>query len=173
MTDKKESILSAALELFANDGYSATSTSKIAHKADVSEGLIFRHFENKKGLLNAIMVETEKKLAEILAAIISEQDPKQTLKKLIELPFEIHESEYDFWRLQYKLKWEAEYYNPNKTQPLIDKLSWAFDSLGYDNPKQEAKFLEQMIEMISTNILREGLDAQKSFLPFLLHKYQL
>ena len=41
MTDKKEKILNAALELFANDGYNVTSTSKIAKTAGVSEGLIF------------------------------------------------------------------------------------------------------------------------------------
>ena len=173
MTDKKESILATALELFANDGYNATSTNKIARKAGVSEGLIFRHFENKKGLLNAIMEETNKKLGEVLAPIMHEQDPKQTLKKLIELPFETDESEYDFWKLQYKLKWEAEYYNPHKMQPLEDKLSWAFESLGYEQPEQEAKLLAQMIEMISTSIIREGLEAQKSVLPFLLNKYKL
>jgi AcrR family transcriptional regulator len=173
MTDKKESILNTALELFANDGYNATSTSKIARKAGVSEGLIFRHFENKKGLLNAIMEATNKRLDEVLAPVLNEQDPKQVLKKMIALPFETDESEYDFWKLQYKLKWEEEYYNPHKTQPLIDKLSWAFEALGYENPGQEAKFLEKTIEIISTGIIREGLDAQKSFLPFLLDKYNL
>ena len=45
---KKEQILNAALELFANDGFTATSTSKVAKRAGVSEGLIFRHFGNKR-----------------------------------------------------------------------------------------------------------------------------
>ena len=47
MTDKQEKILQAALELFAKEGFKGTSTNKIAKKAGVSEGLIFRHFENK------------------------------------------------------------------------------------------------------------------------------
>lgn len=58
MTDKQEKILRAtALDLFANTGYNAASTSKIAQKASVSEGLIFRHCQNKKGLLDALVLE--------------------------------------------------------------------------------------------------------------------
>ena len=55
MTDKQQQILHCALELFSTEGYKGTSTSKIANKAGVSEGLIFRHFKNKDGLLQAII----------------------------------------------------------------------------------------------------------------------
>ena len=44
-------ILSAALELFAEKGYAATSTGAIAKTAGVAEGLIFKHFRSKKELL--------------------------------------------------------------------------------------------------------------------------
>lgn len=39
------------MELFAEHGFTATSTRKVARAADVSEGLIFHHFGNKQGLL--------------------------------------------------------------------------------------------------------------------------
>ena len=54
MTQKKENILKAALRLFAEQGYYATSTSKIAKEAGVSEGLIFRHFGNKEKLFSVV-----------------------------------------------------------------------------------------------------------------------
>jgi len=44
MTEKQEKIIKSALELFALEGYAATSTRKAAERAGVSEGLIFRHF---------------------------------------------------------------------------------------------------------------------------------
>ena len=59
MNDRKERILGSALELFANQGYNATATIKIARHADVSEGLIFKHFGNKRGLLDAILLEAQ------------------------------------------------------------------------------------------------------------------
>ena len=45
MTEKQESILQAALKLFATEGYASTSTNKVAKVAGVSEGLIFHHFK--------------------------------------------------------------------------------------------------------------------------------
>jgi len=113
MTDKKESRLAAALELFANDGYNATSTSKIAKKAGVSEGLIFRHFENKKGLLVALAENAQKKFHVSMAHVLFEEDPKETIRLLIQAPFKVPETEYDFWKLQFKLKWEKDL----RTQP--------------------------------------------------------
>ncbi|MEO1257544.1 MAG: TetR/AcrR family transcriptional regulator [Bacteroidota bacterium] len=173
MTDKKEKILNAALELFANDGYNAVSTNKIATQAGVSEGLIFKHFVNKKGLLQAIMDDTERRLNEVLSHIIFETAPKEVIRKVIELPYLTPESSYDFWRLQFKLKWEKEYYNPDKMKPLIDKLTWAFQELQHEAPALEAKLLEQTIESISIGILRDGKEQQMPFRNFLLEKYKV
>lgn len=50
---KMQAILSASLELFAEKGYSNTSTKDIARLADVAEGTIFKHFGSKENLLYA------------------------------------------------------------------------------------------------------------------------
>ncbi len=173
MTEKQDKILSSALELFANEGFNATSTNQIAKKAGVSEGLIFKHFKNKKGLLDALYVQVEGKLGAGFTQIIFETDPKKVLKITIESPFMIPHEDYDFWRLQFKLKWESDYYNPEKMQPLIDKLAWAFEELNYETPEMEAKLLEQMIETIMVAILRQGKESQLAYKDFLLKKYEL
>ncbi|MCH9685683.1 MAG: TetR/AcrR family transcriptional regulator; helix-turn-helix transcriptional regulator [Deltaproteobacteria bacterium] len=46
--------MTAALELFCEHGYAATSTAKIAKAAGVAEGLIFHQFGTKDGLLLAV-----------------------------------------------------------------------------------------------------------------------
>jgi AcrR family transcriptional regulator len=172
LTDKKENILKAALELFANEGYNAVSTNAIAKKAGVSEGLIFRHFENKKALLDSIMQMAEQKINIVFAPILFETDPLNVIHHSISLPFQIEESEYDFWRLQFKLKWQSEYYNVDKMKPVIDKFIWAFTMLNYQNPALEATFLEQIIETISIGILRNGKESQLNYQQFLINKYQ-
>ena len=48
---RKEAILRAATELFAQRGYTATPTSEIAQAAGVAEGTIFHHFKTKEGIL--------------------------------------------------------------------------------------------------------------------------
>jgi AcrR family transcriptional regulator len=54
-TDKQIKILQAAVDMFAEKGYAATSTSEIAQKAGVAEGTIFRHYKTKKDLLLSIV----------------------------------------------------------------------------------------------------------------------
>lgn len=173
MTDKKEQILKSALELFANEGVNATSTSKIAKIAGVSEGLIFRHFNNKKGLLNAIIESAEEKANDLFADILKQKDAKSVIKKTIDLPFLIKKSEYDYWKLQFKLKWEEEYNNPKKMKPLLDKLTWAFTELNYQFPDLEAQYISQTLESISTELLKGNLNNQKQFRQFLTDKYSV
>src|SRR6478735_6559436 len=47
----REALLEAALELFAQQGYEATTTAAIARRAGVSEMTLFRHFVTKDALL--------------------------------------------------------------------------------------------------------------------------
>ncbi|GGM33956.1 TetR family transcriptional regulator [Paraliobacillus quinghaiensis] len=63
LTEKKAAILVAAIEIFAEKGYAATSTSEIAKQAGVAEGTIFRHYASKKELLLAIVKPGIMKLA--------------------------------------------------------------------------------------------------------------
>jgi len=171
MTDKKEKILKSALELFANEGVSATSTNKIAKNAGVSEGLIFRHFNNKKGLLSAILENAEEKAGLLFFNILEQNEAKSVIRKTIELPFSINKTEYDFWKLQFKLKWEEEYNNPQKMKPLVDKLTWAFAELNYENPPLEAQLLSQILDAISIEILKGNFNNQNQFKQFLINKY--
>jgi AcrR family transcriptional regulator len=55
MTEKQTRIVRAAIEVFAEKGYSGTATSEIAQRAEVAEGTIFRHYKTKKDLLYAIV----------------------------------------------------------------------------------------------------------------------
>lgn len=53
LTPKMQDILEASLLLFAEKGYSNTSTKDIARSANVAEGTIFKHFGSKENLLYA------------------------------------------------------------------------------------------------------------------------
>lgn len=62
MTDKQIKILRAAVEIFSEKGFAASSTSEIAQKAGVAEGTIFRHYKTKKDLLISIVAPMMTKL---------------------------------------------------------------------------------------------------------------
>ncbi|MFD3449991.1 TetR/AcrR family transcriptional regulator [Microbacteriaceae bacterium 4G12] len=58
MTEKQRKIVEAAITIFAEKGYAATSTSEIAKASGVAEGTIFRHYGTKENLLLAIILPT-------------------------------------------------------------------------------------------------------------------
>ncbi|RED65855.1 TetR/AcrR family transcriptional regulator [Cohnella lupini] len=64
MTDKQSRILRAAVEVFAEKGYSGAATSEIAQRAGVAEGTIFRHYRTKKDLLYSIVAPFVARLIE-------------------------------------------------------------------------------------------------------------
>jgi len=171
MTEKQKKILQAALELFAKEGYNATATSKVAKKAGVSEGLIFRHFGNKEGLLQAIMTEGESKFKALMADIVLEAEPKEVIRKTIEMTEKIDVSDYDFWKLQFKLKWELEISGDKKMEPLKLALTNAFKQLGYEDPALEAQLLLLFIDGLGSAVLKGSkLDANR-MIQFLKTKY--
>lgn len=173
MTEKQEKIVQAALALFSKEGYNATSTNKVAKAAGVSEGLIFRHFGNKEGLLQAILEFGAQKLKEIIVDIVLEEDPKKVIKKTIELPATIDKSEYDFWKLQFKLKWELEMNHDKKMEPLHMALSNAFRKLNYESPDMEANLIILYIDGISSSMLKGSSLDVDNLIRFLLEKYNV
>lgn len=175
MTEKQEKILTAALELFAEEGYRSTSTSKVAKRAEVSEGLIFRHFGNKDGLLQAIIQLGEERAKLLFSDVITELDPKETIRKFIEIitKTSLSKDAIAFWKLQFKIKWELEIYGEHKTEAVEKALVEAFSELRYLEPEKEANLLVTLMDGIATRfILQESYDL-KDTIEFLKHKYKV
>jgi len=173
MTEKQEQILLAAAQLFGKEGYHATSTNKVAKTAGVSEGLIFRHYGNKEGLLQAVIDDGKERFKSMFADIVMETSPKEVIKKCLLLPFEVKESEYEFWRLQFKLKWEFEQYDNTKMEPLQNALTHAFSKLSYKAPEMEAELLLQILDGLASAILKGNLSDRAAMKTFLKNKYDL
>jgi len=55
MSDTKEKILTTALGLFAQNGYDATSVSMIAEALSITKGALYRHYQNKRAIFDAIV----------------------------------------------------------------------------------------------------------------------
>lgn len=62
MKTTKDEILRTALKLFAERGFDAVSTGMIAEQLGITKGALYRHFESKQGIFDAIfdkMVELD------------------------------------------------------------------------------------------------------------------
>ena len=174
MTKKQEKILKTGLKLFSEEGYHSTSTSKIAKVAAVSEGLIFRHFGNKEGLLKEILNYGTTVAKRYFEPISKLKNPEEIINAIIEIPFNIDEEEKVFWRLLYTLKWQNHSYDRTAIQLMIQIASEAFNKLGYEDPESEANILEMILDGAATMLLlKSNLPNEEKLLKSIKSKYNL
>ena len=80
---KKEDILAAALELFAERGYYGTSVGLITELAGVAAGTIYRHFKDKQDLMNVLFRDCQSKFHTASnQGLKDESTPRQKLSRL-------------------------------------------------------------------------------------------
>jgi AcrR family transcriptional regulator len=64
--DKRDAILAAALELFAERGFHGTAVPLVADKAGVGAGTIYRYFPSKESLVNELYLREKGEIGRIL-----------------------------------------------------------------------------------------------------------
>ena len=170
---KKNSILTSALTLFAQRGIDGTSTRSIAENASVSEGLIFRHFRSKDGLVDAILALGIEKITPIIDQIATEHSPKQRLRNIILGLANIPEEDYPFWKFVFMLKLREDHHGgslAHQLQPLIEK---EFKALGYARADNEAQLLMCSLDGLFFKSLFEPEFSLLPYLNLIVKKYQL
>jgi TetR/AcrR family transcriptional regulator, fatty acid metabolism regulator protein len=100
MQDRRDSILAAARDAFAKNGFEGTSIADIARAAGVSDGLVYRYFANKRDLLNAVLTEFYERTMVDLESIAARDAPfEQRLHDIIHRHIEAFVLEADACRL--------------------------------------------------------------------------
>ncbi len=173
MSDKKNKILTTALRLFANHGYDAVSTAKIAKRSRVSEALIFKHYKNKISLLDAVVSEGQEKFKLKFADIILEQKPQILVSKYIDLAFKIRDQELNHWKLAYKLRTDPIYKVNIYNKPILEALSKAFKAMKIKDHTIEAQLLMHTIDGIFINLISGELKNKTKLKTQLKKKYKL
>ncbi|CAI8288290.1 MAG: Biofilm operon icaADBC HTH-type negative transcriptional regulator IcaR [Acidimicrobiales bacterium AG-410-I20] len=69
--ETKERILAKALESFSTIGYDGTSLDDLAESLNIRKQTILYHFVSKRGLLNAVLDDSVKKLTESLEEVLA------------------------------------------------------------------------------------------------------
>lgn len=179
MTEKQIGILNSALELFADQGINSTSTSQIAKKAKVSEGLIFRHFCNKEGLVRAVVNNAFDRISPYAQKIEEINDPKKRLEALIDMPKKLLGDEPTYWKLQMSIKFQQNVSElmaqcEANSPPIYEMAVSAFKSLDYDKPELEAQLFHMALEgVIFKLVYQNQIEEVDQFIIFLKSKYNL
>lgn len=104
----RERIVDAALELFAERGFAATSVRQIAERAGVSQGLLYNYFNGKRFLLRAIFERSMDDVRASFAAASAGGTAVERLGNLVRSAFEIVDAHRAFWRLTYQLRMQVD-----------------------------------------------------------------
>ena len=173
MTEKQNTILSSSLKLFAENGYESTTTRSIAQEAGVSEGLIFRHFQNKEGLLFGLMKNEEERLKKLIQPLENLTHPKVILKHVMSLPFNLAKEQRNYWKVFYNLRWHMNIEKGEFLKTITHKVEDAFKALDFSDPQSETEIFMMIWDGAMVYILLNK--PKNSFVIFesLLEKFNL
>ncbi|HEY1747302.1 MAG: TetR/AcrR family transcriptional regulator [Rhizomicrobium sp.] len=100
LKDRYDSILDAAQQAFVENGFEASSITQIANAADVSEGLIYRYFENKHDLLLRMLEAFYARFVmKIQSVVASEGDFETRLRVMTRAHLQAYVEDADICRL--------------------------------------------------------------------------
>jgi AcrR family transcriptional regulator len=175
---KRLVIMTAALELFAEDGYHATSISKIAKKANISKGLMYNYFSGKDELLNEIIDDGFRKM---MNNFDLNKDSSLTDKEFviyIESMFEIMEKEHHFWKVYFSLMLQSDISEiiANKTEEWYSQvyviLIDFFKRKNIEDPETEAILFGAMLDGLGMNfIMNPSLFPKEPIIKSIIKKY--
>lgn len=86
--DKRRRLMTAALNLFASQGYGATSIEAIASRAKLAIGTFYQHFESKRQLLVTLMDQLLNQLADVSFELPPATDAREALRATLARAFE-------------------------------------------------------------------------------------
>ncbi|MBB6097285.1 AcrR family transcriptional regulator [Deinobacterium chartae] len=74
--ETRAALLRAARELFATQGFEATSTEQIVGTAQVTRGALYHHFQDKRDLFRAVLEDLEHEIDAGIAALVENARPR-------------------------------------------------------------------------------------------------
>ncbi|MEN8202804.1 MAG: TetR/AcrR family transcriptional regulator [Bacteroidota bacterium] len=151
---RRKQIMDAALDLFASEGYSHCSISKLAAHAGVSKGLIYNYFASKEALLIAII---EEGIQDVMAMIDPNMDgtlDPEEVEGFIRTTFKGIRENLQFWILFINVVLQPpvkEFLAGKPFSSVMERfgprLMDYFKKMGFEDP---------MLEMITFSAMIEG-----------------
>jgi len=81
--DRRDAILAAARHCFVQHGFHATGMAEICIEAGMSPGNLYRYFDNKAAIIQAIADETRTRLVPVFERLRNHPDPLEGIVQII------------------------------------------------------------------------------------------
>jgi AcrR family transcriptional regulator len=151
----KAAIMQAALELFAQRGFDATSISQIAKEAGISKGLMYNYFSSKEELLKAIVSNALTDGKEMTEVLWDESlDPKEQLIRMIRGVVDQVKDNRQYWKLMTSLSLQKDVMSGMEEMiqkgkaGIIERITMLFGQLQVEDPLKEGYILGAFLDGI-------------------------
>lgn len=151
----RNNILDAAFELFAKQGFHATSINQIAKQAGVAKGLIYNYFEKKEDLMHTIVYRGLKQTEDVVAEIMEASAGKERIRVMIDITFSFLIDNYDYQKLMATLALQVDQF-PDlaevvtaKYKSMTPMLAHELVAAGHPYPERHARLLGATLDGIA------------------------
>lgn len=132
---KEKKILEAAIGIFSEKGFSASTTSEIAKSAGIAEGTIFRYYKTKKDILRGILIQTINLFSSKIVIVgiekifetVEEKDLKTVFKEILRDRLKLAETLFPMFRV---VLTEAIYHEDVREAIYKNIVAKAVDTVG-------------------------------------------
>jgi AcrR family transcriptional regulator len=137
---KRERILDAALDMFVNNGFESSPTSKIAKQAGIATGTLFHYFKTKNDLINELYLDIKMGMVKALKQNL---DQAKTIRQKLEC----------IW--MNAIKWAIEQPAGNKFFAMYGTSSYITTSTREEGYKQFSFVIAILTRGIEEEILKD------------------
>jgi AcrR family transcriptional regulator len=157
--DRRQAILDAALQVFANHGYHSASVSMIAKEAGVSKGLMYNYFESKEAVLLTLVNDLFDRVVALIGLQPGEVLTRERFIELIDVSIDIAVKEPQRWKLYMSLGFQPEV-TPilmetmmPKVAPFMASLAQYFHSKGHEDPMTIMRYYSAVLDGVQMHAL--------------------
>lgn len=168
---RKDLLKNAALQLFVEKGFHATSVSEIALNAGVAKGLLYNYYESKEALLGELFSDLMEKVSFLLNPDSDEEITTAEMATYCDRLIESLEVNREYWILYYKLVIQ-----PDVFSMLMSGIKNADLLINYNkllNRYFEERFENPALEMLMFLAVTKGFSAILLFNPGWVSREQI
>lgn len=145
-TERRASILEAALHVFAEEGYHSASISKVSKYAKISKGLLYNYFESKEDLLKILLGSLIDDEIKMLNSFLEKSLTEESFIHLINDSVKTIKEHPKQWKLYFAMSFQDEVQEIMKdkhspTQALFaERFIQFFKDKSHENPLQQMQY---------------------------------
>lgn len=141
--EKRALIIEAAVKLFSENGFHATTIDMISRKAGISKGLLYNYFKSKEDLLAQIMFELSLELMDLMNPNHDDEITSEEMKDFFTFLIDLLKRKTDHIKLYFELSLKSDIYKLVSEQVNIEQILNEFKLIKkyfderFENPETE------------------------------------